>query len=104
MQISAIRQIAESQGGFATLLKKGDATAGALYIILSIRGVDTAIYQREYNPAFELEWAEKTFDFSDSQNLNVYLEKIKLRDPDLWIIEVDIADKARFTASLSAMG
>jgi len=38
VQISALKRLAEAEGDFATVLKKGDATSGAILLIGQVRG------------------------------------------------------------------
>ena len=87
----------ESAGGFATVLRKGEREAGTILVILAEKGESQRLFERMPNPESGREWVctltedlENKWDFSES------LERRWNRDPDLWIIELDIADGERF--------
>jgi hypothetical protein len=101
LEVAAIRRIAESQGGFATVLAKGERDAGTIALVILCRGEPAALYERmpqlDGNRLFSrtLEQAtESPRDFFSN------LDKRRARDPDLWLIEVDIPDSERFVAAL----
>ena len=80
---------------------KGERDAGTILILTIYRGENAVLFEKmpqldgsrpfiaakQQNP----EKPEEIFD---------YLERRKNQDPDIWILEVDIADGARFVASL----
>ncbi len=103
LEAAGIRRIAESLGGFATVLAKGEQDAGTIAIVIIGRGEPAALYERmpqmDGNRSFvptAVEDIEKQAEFSS------FLERRRAHDPDLWLIEVDVPDKQRFVAGLSA--
>lgn len=101
LEVAAIRRIAESQGGFATVLAKGERDAGTIALVILCRGQPSALYERmpqlDGNRLFSRtrqQAAESAEDFFS------ILDKRRARDPDLWVIEVDIPDSERFVAAL----
>jgi hypothetical protein len=101
LEADGIRRLAESLGGFATVLAKGERDAGTIAIVIIGRGEPACLYERM--PTLEgdrpfvrtiSEYLEHKSDFSGR------LQKLRERDPDLWLIEVDVPDRERFVAAL----
>ncbi len=88
--VSALIRQAASEGGSAMLLAKGDATAGALLVILADRGVPIACRERGLLPRGEQGWIHTgPTDLADPLALAAYLEKRRRFDSDLWVVEID---------------
>ena len=101
LEASAIIRLAESQGGYATVLAKGERDAGTILIVTLCRGEGAVLYERmpglDGSRSFvttKRENAENKQEFSD------YLDRRRQQDDDLWLIEVNIADPERFIANL----
>ena len=101
LEVAAILRLAESRGGFATVIEKGERDSGTILLVTMFRGLDARLYERMPqlggSRAFVLaksEVSENQQEFSD------YLARRKRQDGDIWILEVDIADAERFVASL----
>ncbi len=100
LEASAILRLAESQGGFAAVLAKGERDAGTILIVTLCHGAGAVLYERMPEldgsrsfVATKRENAENKQEFSD------YLDRRRSQDPDLWLIEVNIADPERFIAN-----
>ena len=90
-------------GDFATVLHKGDPTAGAVILVLRERSGLTSAYARNNLGDGRADWLALVENAPDSDGkLAETLEKQRRFDPDLWVIELDIADAARFIAELGA--
>lgn len=102
VEVSAILRLAESQGGYATVLGRGERDAGTVLIVTLCRGTGAALYERmpglDGSRSFV---ATKSEDADNKPNFFEYLERRRQQDPDVWLIEVDIADPARFIAQLA---
>jgi len=99
LEASAIIRRAEAQGGFATVLAKGERDAGTILLVTLCHGKDAALHERMPQldgsrsfVATKREDAEKPWEFSE------YLARRRQQDPDTWLIEVNIADPQRFVA------
>lgn len=97
LEISAMIRAVEGAGGFATVIKKGDPTAGIILVLACEKGMETTLYERV--PDFEMgrKWLatrrqepEKPFEF------NHYVDRRMKQDSDCWVIELDIANATRF--------
>jgi len=99
-----IRQI-EADGGFATILNKGDTDGGALLLIVSSRGRYVTGLERILGISGGYEWRPTgPAESAGSPDLQSFLAKRTRFDPDLWVVEVDIADPERFIAETTALG
>ncbi|MEQ5788125.1 DUF1491 family protein [Erythrobacter sp. NFXS35] len=102
LEAGAIMRLAETQGGFATVLAKGERDAGTVLIVTTYRGEPSVLYERM--PAIDGSRsfvASKHEDHENKQEFSEYLARRRRQDPDIWLIEVDIADAERFIAQLS---
>lgn len=101
--ISAIKRLVEAEGDFATVLKKGDAISGAILLIGLVRGADPIIYERY--PSLDGQSGWQTVDLSDRNDVIVqnYWKKRGFQDPDLWVLELDVASVARLDGLLAAL-
>ncbi len=105
LEVSGLVRQIETEGGFATILNKGDAEGGALLLIVSSRGRHVASLERILGVSGDYEWRlTGPTDSPGSEELRSFLAKRTRFDPDLWIIELDIADPERFIAETTALG
>lgn len=101
LEVGSLRRLAESNGGSAMVLAKGESDAGSILIVTMYRGKAARLYermpQRDGTRSFvqtREQDTEKPDEFSD------YLTRRRAQDPDIWIIEVDIDEAERFIALL----
>lgn len=100
--IGALRQRAEAQGGFATVLAKGDPTSGAVLVVLAEQGGEERIMERILQLDGRYSWLQVgNSGAANDPNPEKFLERRRKYDPDLWIIELNIASAERFTAELN---
>ena len=95
--VSALLRRVNAAGGFGTVLQRGDDTAGAIAIITRDRG-ETRALERVMAMAGGYEWREA----ATGDAIESWSERACKRDPDLWIIELDIPDAARFVAETAS--
>lgn len=88
--VSALIRKVESQGGTGAVLAKGDATAGALLILIADRGQTVAIRERGLRPDGRPGWISAGPAYLvDGEALSSYLERRRKFDSDLWLVELD---------------
>lgn len=100
MLASGLLRRAEAEGGFGTVLAKGDATAGSIVLILIERGANPRILERILGQTGEYSWQMAPSD----QEVPAFIARRRRFDPDLWILELDVPDAERFAAELDASG
>lgn len=92
----------ESQGGFASVIAKGHKDAGTILILTIYRGENAVLFERMPQLDGSRPYiAAKQQNPEKTNEIFEYLERRRLQDPDIWILEADIADGARFVASLA---
>jgi hypothetical protein len=101
MTVDALLRRVSAAGGFGTVLARGDAQAGAIVLVCAARGRTTALLERTVAPSGDYRWTPCGPEPDDSAALAAYLERRRARDPDLWLIELDIADAERFAAEIN---
>ena len=102
LEVAAIRRLAEADGGFATVLAKGERDAGTIALVILSRGGEGArLFERlpqvDGNRIF-IETLQQ--DTEKQRDFLLILERMRQRDPDLWLIEADVPDSERFIAGL----
>jgi hypothetical protein len=102
--LSMLRRRIEAAGGFATIVCRGAPESGAVLIIE--RAPDGTLILHEKRPG----WAENrpwdpilTRTGTESGELDAYVERRRRADPDLWVVEVDVANAAQLIAEWGAM-
>lgn len=91
-----LRQV-QAAGGFATVIKKGERDAGTILVVLAENGANLRVFERMPQVSGGREWTLSITQNSDNPHeFHEYLERRGARDPDLWIIELDIPNGERF--------
>ena len=100
---SALIRLAETQGGFGSVLAKGDATAGAVAVLLVERGANPRLFERLLRPDGTYGWQESTQpQLAGPGGLQALIDRRRRFDPDLWLIELDTASTERFAAEMNS--
>ena len=99
-----LRLVADS-GGFATIIRKGDADRGELLLLVTERGVHVACLERTRGMAGNYAW-ERVGPGADADAKSVaeFTAKRVRFDEDLWLIELDVPLPERFIAETIATG
>lgn len=98
--IGALLRRVSAAGDFATVLHKGDAVAGSIVIIHRDRAGLTRALQRILGEKGEYRWRTA----ATGESVDEWVQRQRRYDPDLWIIELDTADAARFVDEWIAPG
>lgn len=97
VEVGGLIRRVQAEGGFATVLRKGERDAGTIMIVLTENGANTRIYERMPQLDGTRQWCcSKTQDIDNKQEIADFIERRGAQDPDLWIIELDIAQGERF--------
>ena len=99
VEASALLARARDLGGFGTVLRRGDAERGSLMLVLAERGVTRFLLQRLLQRSGDYAWEAR--EIADSESLERQLGLARDRDPDLWLIELDVPSSERFIAEMT---
>ena len=84
------------------MLAKGEHDAGTILLVTQYRGGVATLYERmpglDGSRSFI---AAKREDFENNKEFSEYCARRRSQDPDIWLIEVDIADPERFIAQFA---
>ena len=99
--VSGILRHVSAEGGSGVILAKGDRDAGTYVLLLRDRTGTTKLVERRPNADFAFEWQVTQEEPPENERkISEYCEKRAAQDPDLWIVELQIDDGARFIAEL----
>ncbi len=94
---------AEASGGFAAVLSKGDSVSGAILVLLTERGAIPHLLERILQADGCYAWhSPKAEGFQNIAEVAHFVERRRRFDPDLWVLELDIASAERFAADMNA--
>lgn len=97
-------RLAEAEGGFATVLAKGERDAGTVLVVTLCRGQGGVLHERMPQLDGSRKFlAAKREDAENPQEFSEYLARRRRQDEDMWLIEVDIVDGERFVARLNEL-
>lgn len=95
-----IRRVNQA-GGMAMVIAKGDEMAGALILITREKGRYSGILERMLTPQGRYDWAPTSSQPIElEEEVSEFCARRRRSDPDIWIVELDIADAARFAVEM----
>ena len=103
VEVTAIMRKVQSEGGFATILHRGDPDRGTISLLVAERGRAEAVLERRMGADFTYRWAKvPSSDALEASGWRKWVEDMSRIDPDCWLVELDIADAERFIAETTA--
>ena len=97
IEISGLIRAVEAEGGFGMVIAKGERDAGTILVLCCENGTNARAYERMPQLDGTRKWTlSKTQDPENPHEFSEYYTKRKSQDPDLWVVELDIADAERF--------
>jgi len=99
--VGALIRKAQGEGGFAAVLAAGDPLAGAVIVVLAERGVKMLVLERILLPSGAYAWQETGNREEDSADLVMRRRRF---DPDLWVVELDVASADLFAQGMNDVG
>ncbi len=103
VEVGAMLRKAQGEGGFATVIQRGERDAGVILLLTLERGENARLWERMPQlDGTRVFTCTKTQDNDNKQEFEEYLARRQRQDPDSWLVELDIADAERFIASLTA--
>jgi hypothetical protein len=99
---TALMRRAESEGGFAAVLAKGDPHAGSILVILAEKGRIVRILERALQGDGRYKWQDTGSQaLANTEETERFLRRRREFDPDMWLIELDVASAERFAAEMN---
>jgi hypothetical protein len=105
LEASSLMRRAEVEGGNGIIVARGDPDRGALLLIVMQRGGHVACLERALQSTGAYAW-QTVGPASGAPESEVASWSAQRRksDPDLWLIELDVALPQRFIAETIAIG
>jgi hypothetical protein len=97
--VGALLRRVNDAGGMGMVLARGDERAGAILIVTLEKGDNPRVLERGIGPtgaATLIETGPK--DAIGPADITDYWRRRRTRDPDLWVVELDIPFAERFAA------
>ncbi len=97
--VSALLRRVNDSGGLGMVLAKGDAQAGSILVLARENGANPRFLERGYGfDGTETLIASGPQNPDNEEEISDYWARRRRSDPDLWVIELDIATAERFAA------
>ena len=97
LEVSALIRRVNVEGGFATVLSKGEQDAGTILAVLTHNGANTRLFERIPQLDGSRAWVcTHRQDPANPYEFQEYLDRRKRQDPDIWVVELDAAGAERF--------
>ena len=99
-----VREV-QAAGGFAAILTKGDEHSGAILIQCAHRGEAGPLLERRASLDGKMVWESVgPVPPADENSRLEYQQRRRRADPDLWIVELDIAGAQQLAARILCAG
>ena len=96
LEVGGLIRLAQAEGGFASVLHKGERDAGTILLIITERGINPRLFERLPDADGTRAWCANHNQSTESkEQFGAYLARRQHQDPDLWIVELDIANGER---------
>ncbi len=103
--VQALVRKTQTEGGFATVLYKGDIVSGAILVQCPDEERRPRLFERvpDFSAGYVLT-PVATACWGDDEKITQYLERRRRADPDLWVVELDVPNGERLAAALLTDG
>lgn len=101
LEVSGLTRLIEASGGFAMVLRKGEPDGGTILIVLLDNQGLGQVFERLPQVDGTRRWSvSKRQNLENRQDFENYLTRRMAQDPDVWVIELTIADGERLILNL----
>jgi hypothetical protein len=105
LEAASLIRRAEVDGGFGTVMKRGDPDRGSLILLVTSRGEHWACFERALSHDGSYRWQRVgPSSGAEAAMLADWSQKRIRFDEDLWLIELDIAEPERFIVETGLEG
>lgn len=98
LTVAALLRRVNDAGGFGVVRASGEPQGGAILLLLSGPGAPPRAVERMRDLDDVDRLVPAGPESADEQALETYWQARRQRDPDLWVIELDVADAEQFAA------
>lgn len=98
LAVSALLRRVNDAGGLGTVLARGDPDSGMVLIVAADRGGGHRLLERGFTAEGRPALVSTGPKDATADAVTEYWTRRRRADPDLWVIELDIADAERLAA------
>ncbi|APE27504.1 DUF1491 family protein [Aurantiacibacter gangjinensis] len=103
LEVTGLIRAVENAGGFATVIAKGERTAGTIMAVCCASATSARAYERMPQLDGSRKWMlSKEQGAENPREFSEWYQRRSRQDDDLWIVELDIADGERFLGEIVA--
>jgi hypothetical protein len=102
IEVTALIRRAEALGGFGMVIHKGDPDRGTILLAVTERGEHRGLLERRMQADWSYRWTSTGAPAGDSIQAAHDVARARARDPDCWVLELDIPSSERFIAETTA--
>jgi len=97
LEVNGFVRAAQAVGGFGMVLHKGERDGGTILIVMVENQGLGVLYERMPQLDGTRKWSQVKVQVSDNKSdFDYYLDRRSGQDPDVWIVELTVADRERF--------
>jgi hypothetical protein len=96
--VNALVRLVDQAGGSAMVLARGDRESGIVLLLVEARGAPSQLFERGYDREGRRCVVRVGPESGDPHELVDYWQRRRRSDPDLWVVEVNVADAQRLAA------
>lgn len=93
--VAALLRRVSDAGGFGVMLAKGDPQGGAI-LVIAVEGGVSRLLERGIGP----NGRTGLIDSTPAEDLDGYWRRRRSRDPDMWVVELDVPNAPRLAAEI----
>ncbi len=92
LEVSGLIRAAQAAGGFAAVLHTGEVDGGTILVVTLENGAKARLFERMPQLDGTRKWAEsRAQDVDNKGEFDAYLARRTAQDPDVWVVELDVA-------------
>ncbi|MFV0624185.1 DUF1491 family protein [Sphingomonas sp. ac-8] len=96
--VSALVRLVDQAGGSAMVLARGDRDSGSVLLLVEERGAPTRLFERGFDRKGRRGVVAVGPQDGDPLAILDYWQRRRRSDPDLWVVEVCVAEAQRLAA------
>jgi hypothetical protein len=105
MLVSALLRLVQSRSGVAMVLQRGEPDSGAIVVQIVERGRNIGFFERIMSLDGTIMLTRSgPVETAEVAEIDQYIERRRRADPDIWIVELDVAEGQRLAAELLCAG